>query len=85
MAKAPLLFIHVRCSVSGGDIQSLAPLRDDLLAIADKYAETYGVRVKRRVITTEKAASMMIVYERRAAKTAREALPLQKPTRRGRK
>ncbi len=71
MAKVPLLFLHVRASVSGVPfVDDLDALRADLLAVAAKYAETYGVRIKRRAITGVQAAALMTVYEKRAAKTA---------------
>jgi len=71
MAKVPTLFLHVRASIDGASIDDVAELRADLRELAAKYGDTWGVRIKRRIVTKTKADALYRDYAKRAAATAR--------------
>jgi hypothetical protein len=75
--------VHVRVSVAGSEIDLLQPLRDDLVALVARYADVYGVRVKRRKISDDHAFDLMVAYEKRASAKDGAITETQKGGRRG--
>src|SRR5262245_23664013 len=66
------LFLHARISVSGAPVEQFESMRDELIQLAKKYGgDRYGVRIKRRVITADRAEHLLEIYEQLAAETAR--------------
>lgn len=64
--KLPVVLVHVRLTTVGVPVADLEPLRDAILALVPGYAEVWGVRVKRRLITRQQIADLFEHYTEHA-------------------
>lgn len=69
LGSPPQLFIHVRIAVAGKEIDQLKDLRDNLIVLAERLSPEYAIRIKRRQITADQAATLRAAYEARAKLT----------------
>lgn len=63
--KIPIVLLHARVTATGIPVHELEAIRDGLRVYLDSVADTWGLRVKRRILSRENMRKMFAVYQER--------------------